>query len=405
MPLDVTVTIDSDTIIKVIDNTYTILADSVIQTVNSPTILSDTVITLVSTKTILANTDIRTTSIQAIGANTTVVLTPAPAITSDTEILINVVELKLFKESDLSTEVGTDANPLDFGSAEAGETTLMPDNPYVLFNDKGGLINSVDARDVTLTVLQLDIIDQLLGTSNGTASQVFPVAFPPVVDDSDLIIVQVNDISWTRVSTFTASGPLDEVYTINATTGNITFGDGLQGKIPPFGNTIKATYTPNTIFYGKQTVEQLWLGVQSNTVIATTRSVPLEEAVPSDVTHVQVARAPLIVAVNGVFLGSDPFKVGTNYFTGGGFDAVTGIITLGTALPDTNSVFVDYTYTIEDDSESGFAQVGGDTVHEFANSIPANNAKKLNFRVVIPSSASPSGFSNIRFKLRITYVE
>jgi len=358
------------------------------------------------TKTIDSNTTVKLIGvINAIGANSTVVLNPASTITSQTEILIDEVALQLFKESDLVVEVGTEANPLDFDTTEAGATTLISDNSFVLFNDKGGLLNSVDAREVTMSVQRLDVVDQLLGTSDGTASQVFTVAFPPVVDDNSLITVKVNDVVWTRVSNFVGQDPASEVYTINTTTGDVTFGDDLQGKIPTFGYTIKATYTPDTIFYGKQTVDQLWIGVQSNGVISNNRTVPQEEDTPSDVDHVVVLRHPKVVSVNGVFLLSDPFKVGTNYFTGGSFDDQTGIITLGTSLPDTSHVYVDYVSTIQDDAEGAFTQVGGTTTHEFANVIPANNAKKLNFRVVIPASASPSGMDTIRFKLRFDYTE
>lgn len=53
------------------------------------------------------------------------------------------------------------------------------------------------------------------------------------------------------------------------------------------------------------------------------------------------------VTITGVFLQSDTTQTGTNYFSGGGsFNATTGTITLGSALPGANTdVWVNYTFT------------------------------------------------------------
>jgi len=367
------------------------------------TLNSDTDIIVEQSQTITSDTNIEATLSQFITGNSNIIVAQTQSIFSDTEILVQEVELKLFKESDLSTEVGTEGNPIAFGSIEAGSTIVHSDNPFVLFNDKGGTLQSVDARDVTVTVIRLDVVDELLGSSDGSPSQTFSVAFPPLVNNSSLIVVKVQDVAWTRVFTFSGSAPTDEVCTIDATTGQITFGDGFQGKIPPNGNTIKASYSLDTILFGKQAAEQLWIGVQSFGVISNPVSVTLERRTPTDLIHVTTAHKP-ISAVTGVFLIDDPNRLGTNFFTSGTFDAANGIITLGTSLPDlTKDVLIDYSYAIADDLEGGFSQMGNGTSHSFANPIPRNNAKKLNFRAVIPSSASPSGIDTIRFKLRISY--
>ena len=386
-----------------LDVTQTITSDSTIQVGQTQTINSDTLIKkLDQTQTINADNFIKKVNVvQSIPSNSSIYLSFVQTITSNSVITINEVLLQLFKESDLSTEVGTATNLLDFGTLEAGLTTPHPDNPFVLFNDKGAAIGSVPAREVKASVVQMDFVDELTGSSNGTASQVFTVAFPPIVDDG-LTIVKVNDVAWTRVTSFAGLAPTDEAYILNPTAGTITFGDGLQGKVPPLGNTIKVSYTPDTFLYGKEVTEQLWIGIKSNGVISNPVAVPLEQNTPSDLTHVTARNTP-VVSVLGVFLLTDPFKVGTNFFTGGGFNASTGLINLGTPLPNTNDVWVDYTYTIGDDAEGGFTQIGKTVSHSFVNSIPSNNAKRLTLVVVIPAAASPSGLNTIRFKLRFEF--
>lgn len=393
-------TIQSDSEI-VEETTQTIPSDTLIAGTTSQIIQSDTSVEGTTEQTIESNSAISGTTSQTITSSSEVVIETAQTIQSVTEIVVNPVVLKLFKESDLSTDVGTIANPLDFSNVAAGTTVEHPDNPFVLFNDKGGTFDSVDARDVTIRVLELNLVDELAGTSNGAASQTFTAAFPPM-DSADAVVVKVNDVAWTEVSSFTGTSPTDEVYTVNRTTGVVTFGDGTQGKIPTSGHTIKLSYTPDTILYGKQAAEQLWVGVQSNDVISNTVNIELERVSPLDVNTVQTLRSP-IAGVTGVFLNTDPNRLGTNYFSGGSFNSTNGIITLGTSLPNTNDVFIDYTYTIVDDLEAGFTQVGRTVPHLFANRIPSNNAKKLNFRVVVPGAASPSNPQAIRFKIRIEY--
>ncbi len=404
---EVTKTIDSD--VTVLDGVVseTIDADTDVLTVSpNQTITSDTSVPGEVSQTIDADTIVKQVDItEPIGSASEVVLVASPTLTSDTHILAREVELTFFKESDLGTPVGTLSAPIDFDTVEAGTVEFNPDNSFVLFNDKGGVLNSFDAKNVTISVLQLDILDELVGSSNGTASQFFTVAFPPVINDVNRITVKVNDVNWTLVSTFTGFSPTDEIYIINTTTGTVTFGDGTQGKVPPNGNTIKVSYTPNTIHAGKEVSEDLWVSVQSLTTIANDVTVELEARMPLGITQVQVFHAPVVTAVSGVFLKFDPNRLGTNFFSGGSFDDQSGIITLGTSLPNTNDVLVDYTYTIADDAEGDFTAIGKLTSHVFANPIPSNNAKKLNFKIAPPSTASPSGGTAINFKIRIEYQE
>jgi len=395
-------TIDSDMNIltgifsQTITSDFEILAPPISQTIDA-----DTFIQKEATQTIDSDTGISATTTQGIASNTSIVFEVAQTIISDTNIIVNGVELKLFKESDLSTEVGTAGNPVDFLSVEAGVDLQHPDNAFVLFNDKGGTLQSVDAKEIVLSVLELNLVDELVGTSAGTASQTFTVAFPPV-ETLDTLTVKVNNVAWERLDTLVGSSPTDEVYTFDFTLGEVAFGDGTQGKIPPLGNTITISYTPDTILFGKEVAEQLWLGVQSNGVIANTVTVDRERVAPLDIDTVVTLRSP-ISGVTAVWLNSDPNKLGTNFFPGGAFDANTGTITLGTSLPSVQDVLIDYTYQIEDDAEATFVQIGRLTKSATLNPIPSNNGKKLNFQIAVPFTASPSSPQKIRFKLRVEF--
>jgi hypothetical protein len=111
-----------------------------------------------------------------------------------------------------------------------------------------------------------------------------------------------------------------------------------------------------------------------------------------------------LTSVTAVYLDTDPRGLGTNYYTGGTFDSLLGIITLGTPLPDPYTyVFVVYSYEMVNDSEPAYTQVGVINSHQFANAIPSNNAKLLYFKLSPPATANPSGPMNIYFRIRLDY--
>lgn len=71
-----------------------------------------------------------------------------------------------------------------------------------------------------------------------------------------------------------------------------------------------------------------------------------EKRVSSSVSLVRITRSARIgIAMEGVWLATDTGHTGTNYWTGGSFDADTFEITLGTPLASANTeVFVNYTF-------------------------------------------------------------
>ncbi len=84
--------------------------------------------------------------------------------------------------------------------------------------------------------------DELPSTtySTGGADQSFYVYYPPAVPDTET--VYVNDQIWQEVQSLSAAGPDDDVYEFNASKGEIIFGDGAHGAVPPGGAAISASY-------------------------------------------------------------------------------------------------------------------------------------------------------------------
>jgi predicted phage baseplate assembly protein len=106
-------------------------------------------------------------------------------------------------------------------------------------------------RTNTISVLQAETAQfEVLGGSNGRRDQVFRLANVPVLKGSlQLEIDQGNGPElWTEVSDFFGSSPADLHYVLDRTSGEIRFGDGLNGAIPvanaanPDGNIVAREY-------------------------------------------------------------------------------------------------------------------------------------------------------------------
>jgi alpha-N-arabinofuranosidase len=76
--------------------------------------------------------------------------------------------------------------------------------------------------------------------STGGADQSFQVAYPPVVSGS--ATVMVGGTAWTSVSSLSTAGSSAENYTLDPSTGTITFGDDVHGAIPASGAVVTASY-------------------------------------------------------------------------------------------------------------------------------------------------------------------
>ena len=76
--------------------------------------------------------------------------------------------------------------------------------------------------------------------SDGTPGQVFYLRYPPLVLGTERITVDGKP--WRRVKELALAGPRDRVYQLDPRTGELRFGDGVHGRIPPRGAEIRAGY-------------------------------------------------------------------------------------------------------------------------------------------------------------------
>ncbi|MFN8451281.1 MAG: putative baseplate assembly protein [Anaerolineae bacterium] len=92
--------------------------------------------------------------------------------------------------------------------------------------------------------------NELVGISEGRPSQRFTLSRIPVQPNSLALVVRRSDTTpnpgdddstpWEQVNDLLAQGRYARCYTLNATTGEIRFGDGINGLVPPAGLEIVA---------------------------------------------------------------------------------------------------------------------------------------------------------------------
>ena len=79
--------------------------------------------------------------------------------------------------------------------------------------------------------------------SDGNPGEERYLCYVPVIEDTATIYV--NGVEWEIVDTLDGQTAEAEVCTLDYETGKITFGDGVNGKIPPAGQQITAHYSSN----------------------------------------------------------------------------------------------------------------------------------------------------------------
>lgn len=123
--------------------------------------------------------------------------------------------------------------PSDGDDVRGGDNvSAVPASNYVLGGSKA-FTNQLAARISTWK-------DDINTTSD--PNQEFYVKFPPA-DLTQMFNLRINGQTWTRVSDFTSSSSTDNHYVVDGPTGKITFGDGINGAIPPSGFSIELDYT------------------------------------------------------------------------------------------------------------------------------------------------------------------
>ena len=96
---------------------------------------------------------------------------------------------------------------------------------------QGLTINSVRAQH------SQHLFDEIVGSSNGRKDQVFRALRTPIVGEVALQIREAGDdwVSWNEVDALAASGPQSRDFTLDRSIGELRFGDGRRGRIPPPG--------------------------------------------------------------------------------------------------------------------------------------------------------------------------
>lgn len=133
-----------------------------------------------------------------------------------------------------------------------------------------------------------------LGQSSGVAGQFFALPSFPVLLSTLAVIVQLpaGPALWTPTPTLLDAGPTDTVYTTStddAGVVTVTFGDGINGAIPPTGVTLSASYRVGGGAYGNlpaNSITDLAQAVTGVTVQSSTATVG--GADPESITSVRL---------------------------------------------------------------------------------------------------------------------
>src|SRR5262249_12737208 len=87
---------------------------------------------------------------------------------------------------------------------------------------------------------------ELLGEGNGKPDQSFELLNKPVLvpdtPDQTPVVIEVDDETWSPVSSFKDSGPDSKHYVFDPETGVVEFGNGLNGQIPKQKQLIRAAW-------------------------------------------------------------------------------------------------------------------------------------------------------------------
>lgn len=194
------------------------------------------------------------------------------AFTSDARIL-----RRILLEAEDNTRYLTQSDTLEFLAPRGhASVTLMGSDCYWLMavpTSSGELPMFQGIYPNTTWAEQMETIsDEVMGSSSGEADQVFSSLKRPVIspdlwiregivysqeDKAELALQgraweEVKDeegkasdtwVKWAKVDDFSGSGPRDRHYVLDEALGEVSFGDGQKGKIPPIGtDNIRISY-------------------------------------------------------------------------------------------------------------------------------------------------------------------
>jgi hypothetical protein len=134
-------------------------------------------------------------------------------------------------------------------STSAGSSGAQSNQPAV--STGGNQAGTLNARltwlgvNVARVEQAIPITNELLGTANGEPDQTVILANTPVIEGS--VLLQVEDVNkvwqyWQQTDDLLSADETDEVFSVDHEAGQVRFGDGLRGVIPPNGSRIRAGY-------------------------------------------------------------------------------------------------------------------------------------------------------------------
>jgi Baseplate J-like protein len=90
--------------------------------------------------------------------------------------------------------------------------------------------------NTTMSAQTVTVQNEILGSSNGSENQVLRTTRSPVLGGQVLEVREPESwVRWQEVPDFRGSGAGDRHYVIHHLTGEVQFGNGLNGRIPPIG--------------------------------------------------------------------------------------------------------------------------------------------------------------------------
>ncbi len=138
------------------------------------------------------------------------------------------------------------------------------DSALVIPAGMTGLEKDIDNNYIySVIVTQGTSVDDVLGSSNGTANQEFSLNYIPVIEDSIKVFVNSGSgyVRWNKVEHFIDSTPSSMDYSISVDSNESVkaiFSDGATGKIPPvLDNGILAKYRVGGGVIGNVTVNTI----------------------------------------------------------------------------------------------------------------------------------------------------
>jgi hypothetical protein len=167
--------------------------------------------------------------------------------------------------------------------------------------------------NTTFATHSVTLKNEILGSSDASAGQQFETTRSPVLAGPQLEVREASDVwvRWVEVTDFYASTPQDRHYVLDHLAGEVRFGDGVQGRIPPrgVGNVRMARYQTGGGAIGNRAAGSI---VQLKTTVPyVEKAINLEPAdggADAETTSALLTRAPRALRHGGRAVALEDFQ-------------------------------------------------------------------------------------------------